>query len=100
MRLRSPKKSIYQCRFGSAQGVRAELERVEADARDPLTNQASILTYCEALAVATTTCEQELARLPAVQSEILIDRLPRLLGELEPDRRPVFFWRTVARSSV
>jgi hypothetical protein len=56
-RLQIAGSAIDQCRFGSAQGVCAELERVEADARDPLTNQASILTCCEAMAAATTTCE-------------------------------------------
>jgi hypothetical protein len=44
------------------------------------------LTCREAAAVVATTDEQEIARLPAVQSEILVDGLTGLLGELEPDR--------------
>jgi hypothetical protein len=35
--------AIDQCCFGSAQGMLAELERIKAGARDPLTNQASAL---------------------------------------------------------
>jgi hypothetical protein len=54
--------------------VRAELERVEADARDPLTNEAAILTCREAIALATATSEQQLARLPARRSRRLIFR--------------------------
>ena|SRR5215471_8007390 len=77
---------IDQCFLGSAQGVRADLERVEADARDPLTDEAGVLPGCEAMAVATTTRKQELAGLPAGHSQILVDGLPRLLGQLEPDR--------------
>ena len=41
-------------RFGSAQGVRAELERVEADACDPLADEAGVLTCREATTVAAT----------------------------------------------
>ena len=66
--------------------MRAELERVEADGRDPLDDEAGLLTRCEAAAVVVATGEQEIARLPAVQSEILADGLMGLLGELEPDR--------------
>ena len=76
---------IDQC-FGSAQGVRAELERIEADTGDPLADKAGVLTCREAMSVAAATCKQELSPLPASLPEILVDGLPRLLGQLEPDR--------------
>jgi hypothetical protein len=43
--------AVDQRRFGSAQGVRAELEGVEVDAGDPLADEAGILTCREAAAV-------------------------------------------------
>ena len=76
---------IDQRRFGSAQGVRAELERIEADTGDPLADKAGVLTCREAMTVAAATCKQELAPLPASLPEILVDGLPR---PLEPDRAP------------
>ena len=79
--------SVDQRRFGSAQRVRAELERVEADAGDPLAYKAGVLA-CREPPVAVATSKQERAGLPAGQSEILLDGLPRLLGEFEPDRAP------------
>jgi hypothetical protein len=45
--------AIDPCRFGSAQGVCAELERVETNAGDPLADEAGILTRREAGAAAT-----------------------------------------------
>jgi hypothetical protein len=53
--------AVDQRRFGSAQGVRAELERVEADAGDPPADEAGILTCREAAAVVAATGEQEIA---------------------------------------
>ena len=82
--------SVDQRRFGSTQRVRAELERVEANAGDPLAYKAGVLA-CREPPIAVATGEQERAGLPAGQSEILVDGLPRLLGEFEPDRAPVFF---------
>jgi hypothetical protein len=54
--------------------VRAEFEPVEADAGDPLADEAGVLTCREPTAVAATG-EQELAGLAAGQSEILVDGL-------------------------
>src|SRR5260370_21991097 len=65
--------------------MRAELERVKADTRDPLANDAGILTCSEATTV-DAPGEQEFAGLPAGNSEILVNGLPRLLGQLETDR--------------
>jgi hypothetical protein len=76
---------VNQRRLGSAQRVRAELEWVEADAGTPLADETGVLTCREATIVAATG-EQKFAGLPASHSEILVDRLSRLLGELEPDR--------------
>ncbi|MBV9529494.1 MAG: hypothetical protein JO283_00100 [Bradyrhizobium sp.] len=41
--------------------MRAELERIEADAGDPLADEAGVLTCREAAAVVATTGEQEIA---------------------------------------
>src|SRR5258708_23394657 len=65
--------------------MRAELERVEANAGSPLANDAGILTCSEATTV-DAPGEQEFAGLPAGNSEILVNGLPRLLGHLETDR--------------
>jgi hypothetical protein len=43
--------------------VRAEFERVEDHAGDPLTDEASILTCGEAAAFAAATVAQEIARI-------------------------------------
>jgi hypothetical protein len=70
--------------------VCAELERVEPDAGDPLANETGVLACPETLAIVVASGEQELARLPVGHSEIFVDRLPRLLGEFEPDRTTGF----------
>jgi hypothetical protein len=44
--------------------MRAELRRIEPDARHPLLNEARVLTRREDAAIATT-CEQELTGLSA-----------------------------------
>ena len=68
----------------------SDLDFLKADAGDPLADEASVLA-CREPPIAVATGEQERAGLPAGQSEILVDGLPRLLGEFEPDRAPVFF---------
>src|SRR5258708_37273089 len=65
--------------------MRAELERVEANAGSPLANDAGILTCSEAATV-DAPAEQEFAGLRAGNSEILVNGLPRLLCQLETDR--------------
>jgi hypothetical protein len=77
--------SMDQRGFGPAQGVRAKLQRVKADASDPLTDETGVLARGEATIIAPAA-EQELARLPASRSEVFIDRLPRLIGNFESDR--------------
>jgi hypothetical protein len=71
--------------------VRAELERVEADAGDPPPDEASVLACREAMALAAATGKKEVARLPAGQPEVVVDGLPRLLGKFEPDRAASLF---------
>ena len=47
--------------------------------------------------------EEELTRLLIGRSDVTVDRLSGLLRHLKPDRlagRPVFLWRTVARSTT
>src|SRR5258708_10628648 len=65
--------------------MRAELERVEASAGSRLANDAGILTCSEATTV-DAPGEQEFTGLPAGNSEILVNGLPRLVGQLETDR--------------
>ncbi len=60
--------------------MRAELERVETD-----TSEAGALTVRKATPAAASG-EQELAGLPAGRSEVLVDGLPGLIRQFEPDR--------------
>jgi hypothetical protein len=70
--------------------VGAEQRWVEADAGDPLGEQAGILPGREAAVFATAAIEQEIAgTLPGCR-KALVDRLARLFGDLEPDRRTGF----------
>ena len=74
---------INQGRLRSAQRVRSELQRIEADARDPFADEAGILAGCQAAVRAASTCEQELPA-SAGYPQVLVDRLPGLFGEFEP----------------
>jgi hypothetical protein len=77
----------------------AEQRRVETDAGDPLRQQAGILAGGEAMTLAATASKQEIAGSLLGRRNVLIDRLTRLLGDLEPDQK-VLFCRTVARSTA
>jgi hypothetical protein len=50
---------VDQRRLGSTQGVRAELERIETDARDPLADEVGVLARREAMTVAAATGKKE-----------------------------------------
>jgi len=63
---------------------------------NPLADGDGVLT-CRETAIVAATGEQKLAGLPASYSEILAMAC-RVARELEPDGRPVFFWRTVSIS--
>jgi hypothetical protein len=58
--------------------VRAELARVEANACEPLTDEPRILLGGQT-ARRISTIEQELARLPATESQVLVEGLTRLV---------------------
>jgi len=72
---------VDQRRLGSAQRVCAELERVEADAGDPLADETGVLT-CRQASTGAAAGEQELAGLSSSHSQILVDGLPCLFSEL------------------
>ena len=64
----------------------AEQGRIQANASDPLREQARILAGREAATWTPTAGEQEIAGVLAVGLEVIIDRLAGLLGDLELDR--------------
>ena len=89
---------IDQRGLGPAQRVRSELEGIEPDASNPLTDQACVLSSGQAAINSAPAGKQELAVAPACNPKMLVDCLPCLLGQLEPDgpsglllsnRRPV-----------
>src|SRR5919106_2908501 len=63
--------------------MRAEQRRVETDAGGPHRQQAG----GEAAAFAATAMEQRISGTLPGRSKVLVDRLTRLLGDLEPDRK-------------
>ena len=66
--------------------MRAELEEIEADAADPLTNQTGVLSRRQPAIDTPSTSKQELARTPPCDPQMLVDGLSRLLREFEPHR--------------
>src|SRR5689334_9907114 len=62
--------------------MRAELRRIESDAGHPFVHEPSVLPCGQAASIAATG-KQKLASLPAGQSQVFVDRLARLVGELE-----------------
>jgi hypothetical protein len=58
--------------------VRAELQRVEPDAGNPLGNQARILARGQIHFRATPTGEEKFTRLLVGRAQIVIDSLPRV----------------------
>ena len=82
-----PGASVDQYCLRASQRMRTELGWIEPDACDPLLNQTGILPRGQpALGVVTSTSKQELASLATGQSQILVDRHPRLVSEFEPNR--------------
>jgi len=80
--------AIDQGSLGPPQRVRPEFQWVETNAGDPFTDEARVLPGGEAVRVATATREQELPRPPSFQLEVVVNRLPGLFGDLEPDWAP------------
>ena len=97
---------IDQHRLRPPQRVRAELRRIEPDARHPFLHEPRVLPGRQSSAIAAT-CEQELTGLATRQPQVVVDGHPRLVGQLEPhgpaglllpDRRAVH--RVAARRHV
>jgi len=66
--------------------VRAEKVRVEADRCNPAPHEPSILPGRHAATVITAAAEQKFARFLTSGFDVIVDSLPRLLGQLKPDR--------------
>lgn len=91
--------AVDQNRLRPSQRVGAELCRIEPNAGHPILNEPGVLSRCQALRTIASTDEQELPRLSASQSEILIDGKTSLVCQLKARTGlPVFFFRMVARS--
>jgi hypothetical protein len=68
----------------ASQRVCTEFRWVEADARDPFLDEASILTRGQpALAIIFAAGKEELAWLSPCRSQVVVDRHPRLVCQLE-----------------
>ena len=80
-----PGAPVDQRGLGSAQRVRAELQGIETNACDPLADEASILPRRKPAVGSTPAAEQKLSGMTACHPQILVDGLPSLLGQLEPD---------------
>jgi hypothetical protein len=78
---------IDQRRLGAPERVGAEQRRVEADAGDPPRQQASILAGREAAPIPAAAMEQKVAETLPGRRDVVVERLARLLGDLEPDRK-------------
>ena len=83
-----PSTTIDQGSLGPPQRMRPELQWVETDAGSPFANETRVLPGGEAACFAAAARKQELPRTPSRQLEVVIDRLPSLLGDLEPDWPP------------
>ena len=79
-----PCSTVDQNGFRPAQRLSAKLGRVEPNAGHPLLDEPTVLTFRQSASVATTG-EEELTRLALGHTRHLIDRLSRLVGQLEPD---------------
>lgn len=64
--------------------VGSKLSRVEPDTRNPFLHEPSVLPSGQAIAI-TAICSEELTGLPTRQLQILVDRLPRLVRQFEPN---------------
>jgi hypothetical protein len=65
----------------------AEEGRIETDAGEPLRHQPGVLAGREATIFAAAAMEQKIAGTFPGRRKLLVDRLARLLGDLEPDRK-------------
>ncbi len=65
--------------------MRAELQGIETNICNPFADEASILPRREPAVGSAPAAEQELPRMATRHPQILVDGLPGLLGQLEPD---------------
>jgi hypothetical protein len=65
--------------------MRTEQSRIEPNASDPLGHKTGILAGCHAMVDMPAAREHKLAWLLARRSQVIFDRLPCLLGQLELD---------------
>jgi len=86
-----PSPPVDQRRLGPSQGVRSELQRVKTNAGDPLANQARILPGRQTAIGPPPASEQELSRSSASDPQMLVDGMPGLFGQLEPNRTTGLF---------
>src|SRR5262245_47132128 len=83
--------------------MRRVLQWVQADATDPFADETSILPSSQMPIGVTPALEQALTRFPPASSQIVVERLPCELSQLEPDRPtrfPLPHRRPVDRVSV
>src|SRR6476659_648237 len=91
--LRMPEQELHSTQIAGAaidkhglhatQGVRAELCRIQTDTRHPLLYETSILARSQTWGSILSSDEQHLTWFAARQSQVLIDRHPRVVGQLE-----------------
>ena len=65
----------------------------QPDAAYPVADETSILSGREAPVLMALRAEKEFTLLPLSCTEVVINGLPGLLGDLELYRLAVFFWR-------
>src|SRR5216684_4088243 len=65
--------------------MRTEQSRIEPDAANPFGHEAGVLAGCHAMVDMPAAREHKLAWLLARRSQVIFDRLPCLLGQLELD---------------
>src|ERR1700693_6465285 len=71
--------------------MRAKRTGIEPNAADPIRDQTGILTRRHALPWPSMSAEQEFARFLAGGSHAVVNGLPGLLGDFEPDRNAGLF---------
>jgi hypothetical protein len=78
--------AVDQGRLGPPHGMRREFQRIEADAADPLRDEARVLARGQMLIGTAAARGQALPWIPAAGPQIVVQRLPCHLCQLEPNR--------------
>jgi len=92
--------AVNQRCLGPAQGVRAKHPRVKPNACHPVGEQASILAGRHRPIAPRAPSEQMLTWPLAAFLQEIVNGLPGLIRQLELDRSPGLFCRTVVRSTA